>query len=155
MITQTKTIMTPKIICVSVGTSLFEANELMKEKRIRHLPVVDHEDQVIGIISQRDLHYVPDSKNLTVEMLMSSPVTYVDSSTPLRQAIFKMLENKISSLLVNDGNDNIVGIITTDDLLWHLARVLSYEKDEKNLFENAMYRQTIGEIANEAALVGI
>lgn len=154
MATLINTVMTQKLVCVYIGTSLFEAHELMKEKRFRHLPVLDLEDQIIGIISQRDLQFVPDSKNLTVEMLMTTPVEYVDTNTPLRKAILLMLEKKISSLLVMDSNQTIVGIVTTDDILWHLAHLLSEKPEEHNEISLPDI-QTIGVVANQVAQTGI
>lgn len=157
MITPIQKVMTGKLITVPLGTSLFEANELMKEKRIRHLPVVDENDDLIGIISQRDLHYVPDSKNISVETLMSSPVHFINEKSPLRKAIFRMLQNRISCLLISDHNDNAIGIVTTDDLLWHLAHLLADEKDEeqKPILLGARTQQTIGEVARELSEMGI
>jgi len=155
MITSAKKIMTQNLITIPMGTSLFEASELMKEKRIRHLPVVDSKDDLVGIISQRDLHYVPDSKNLAVELLMSSPVHFVAETTPLRRAIFLMLQMKISCLLIADANDNAVGIITTDDLLWHLSHLLAEEEEEHHHISSYQAQQTIGEVAKELAQMGI
>jgi acetoin utilization protein AcuB len=154
MITSVKKIMTQNLITVPMGTNLFEASELMKEKRIRHLPVVDSNDDLVGIISQRDLHYVPDSKNLAVELMMSAPVHFVSENTPLRRAIFLMLQLKISCLLISDASDNAVGIITTDDLLWHLSHLLADEEDEHSRV-SYQTQQTIGEVAKELAQIGI
>lgn len=154
MTTSVKTVMTQKLVCVYMGTSLFEAHELMEEKRFRHLPVIDREDQVVGIISQRDLQFVPDSKNLTVEMLMTTPIEYIDVHMPLRKSILVMLEKKISSLLVIDSQETIVGIVTTDDILWHLARLLSTESEEQNQLTLPDV-QTVGIVANQIAHTGV
>jgi CBS domain-containing protein len=155
MITPVKKIMTAKLITVPMGTSLFEANELMKEKRIRHLPVIDEMDDLVGIISQRDLHYVPDSKSIPVEMMMTAPVHFVNEKTPLRRAIFTMLQNKISSLLISDDEDNATGIITTDDLLWYLTHLLANEPEESLPLLNYTTKQTIGAVARELSDMGI
>lgn len=155
MKTPIKSVMTKKLLSVPMGTSLFEAHELMKEKRIRHLPIVDELDDVVGFLSQRDLAAIPDSKNIKVEMMMSSPVEFVEQSTPLREAIFKMLEKKISALLISDVDENVVGIVTTDDLLWCLAHLLADEKDEKPIIFSADDKQTIGTIAQQLSQMGI
>ncbi len=155
MITQVKKIMTAKVISVPIGTTLFEAHQLMNEKRIRHLPITDKSDNVIGLLSQRDIQYVPDSKHITVELMMSSPVYCVEENLPLRKVVFQMLEKKISSLLVINEDEDVVGIVTTDDLLWQLAHLLSDEKEDRGLTLTAMEKQTIGEIANELSNAGI
>lgn len=156
MVTCVKNIMTNHIITVPYGTSLFEASELMKEKRIRHLPIRDNDTGVVGILSQRDLQYVPDSKNLSVELFMSSPVEFVDQEVSVQHAIFKMLETKISCLLVIGSGNEVMGILTTDDLLWHLAHLLSAQK-ESHLPSvlNALNAQTAGEVLNQIASTGV
>ncbi|HEY8270401.1 MAG TPA: CBS domain-containing protein [Pseudobdellovibrionaceae bacterium] len=154
MITPVKKVMTKKLLTIPVGTSLFEAHEVMKENRIRHLPVVDATDDVLGILSQRDLNAIPDSKNIPVEWMMSSPVEYVDQNISLRKAILLMLQKKISCLLIADEKENAVGIVTTDDLLWHLANLLSDETENKPLL-SFIDKQTIGEVANELSMMGI
>jgi len=130
MTTLAKKIMTKKVYTVPMGTSLFEANELMKEKRIRHLPVIDELDDVVGVISQRDLNAIPDSKNIPVELMMTRPVEYIRETETLRHAVFALLQKKISSLLVTNEIDDVVGIITTDDVLWFVAQMLSDEPVE-------------------------
>lgn len=147
--------MTDKIVSVKVGTNLHEAHQMMKSKRIRHLPVVENDGAVIGILSQRDINYVVDSKNLTVELMMSAPVQYVDNNTPLRNAILLMLEKKISSVLITDSTDEIVGIVTTDDILWHLAHLLTFESNESSWKSSATDLQTIGAVANTLSAAGI
>ncbi len=97
MVTPITRLMTENIVSVPAGTNLYEAHQLMKQKRLRHLPVIDIDERVIGIISNRDIHLVEKSKNLSVEMMMSSPVQFVELNTTLRNTILLMLEKKISS----------------------------------------------------------
>lgn len=155
MPTPVKRIMTEKIISVPLHTTLFVANEIMKEKRIRHLPVTDPEEQVVGMISQRDLHFVPDSKQLSVGMMMTTPVVYIEASSSLRSAALLMIERKISSILVTDMDEQILGIVTTDDLLWHLAHLLRDEPAEGLALMSPSNFQTIGEMATALSNVGI
>jgi CBS domain-containing protein len=130
MTTLAKKIMTKKICTVPMGTSLFEANKIMTEKRIRHLPVIDELDDVVGVISQRDLNAIPESKSIPVELMMSRPVEYIRETESLRHAVFALLQKKISSLLVTNDIDDVVGIITTDDVLWFTAHMLDNEPVE-------------------------
>lgn len=152
MITPIRKIMTEKILTVLSGTSLLDANQIMTENRVRHLPVVDEMKNVLGILSQKDFRYVPEFKNLTVDMLMTKPVASVESDTSLRQTIFLMLENKISSVLVTDEDNKMIGIVTTDDILWHLAHLLRSEKASGAMLPDV---QTIGIVANQIANTGI
>lgn len=155
MSTPTSKVMTPKLITVPTGTTIFDANEIMIKHRIRHLPVINDDGDIAGVISQRDLHYIPDSHRILVEMLMSSPVHFVPQDAPLRQVIFHMLEKKISCLLVSDKEDNAVGIVTTDDLLWYLASLLTKEPQEQKNILDPNTQIVIGEVADKLAQMGI
>jgi CBS domain-containing protein len=155
MITPVQYVMTKKLFAIPTGTGIQEAIQLMTEKRIRHLPVVDSREEIVGIVSQRDLAAVLDSPNLPVEMVMSSPVHFIDQDTPLRQAIFQMLQGKFSCLLVSDHDDSAIGVITTDDLLWYMTHLLSNETESSPSFVSAETRQTIGEVAHRLSLMGI
>ncbi len=155
MVTPITRVMTENIVSVPEGTNLYEAHQLMKEKRLRHLPVINLDDKVIGIISHRDINLVEKSKNLSVEMMMSSPVLFVDYTTTLRSTILSMLEKKVSSVLIADSAGDVLGIVTTDDILWHLAHLLSTENQDRSWKSNVPDVQTIGALANSLAAAGI
>ena len=155
METQIKDIMTKTLIAVPMGSPVAAAAELMKEKRIRHLPVVDDMDVIIGIISKRDFTLLENLEQIPVEQVMSSPLYYIDQDTPLRSAIFKMLEHKISSLLISDENDDAVGIVTTDDLLGYLVQLLDKMSKDKSSALSLLDTQTLGEVARQLSLAGI
>ena len=155
METQIKDIMTKTLIAVPIGSPVALAAELMKEKRIRHLPVVDELDEIVGIISQRDFNLLENLEEIPVERVMSSPIYSIDQDTPLRSAIFKMLEHKISSLLISDENDDAVGIITTDDLLGYLVYLLDKSDKDRWPFFSVLDTQTLGEVARQLSLAGI
>lgn len=155
MTTTIETIATRNVETVRMGTPVELALRHMKEKRIRHLPVIDHDDIIVGVLSQKDLTNIQYPQKLTVEQLMSSPIEFVDQNMPLRSAILRMLEKKISCLIVTNESDAVVGIVTTDDILWHLAHLLKDEKDENKSLISAMNLQFIGEVANKLSLMGI
>ena len=155
MITPIQTVMTKTLITVPIGTKLEEAAELMSEKRIRHLPITNPHGGIVGIVSLRDLNLASTPMQTKVEDLMSSPVRSVEQDLPLRSAILKMLESKISCLLISDNRRAAVGIVTTDDLLWYLAHLISDEKDDQLKPFDVSKLNTIGEVANELSLMGI
>lgn len=155
METQIKDIMTKTLIAVPMGSSVAAAADIMKEQRIRHLPVVDEMDVIIGIISKRDFTLLENLEKIPVEQVMTAPVYYIDQDTSLRSAIFKMLEHKISSLLISDENDDAVGIITTDDLLGYLVHLLDKTTKDKMPFYSHLDTQTLGEVARQLSLAGI
>ena len=66
-----------------------------------------------------------------------------------------MIEKKISSVLITDSADEVVGIVTTDDILWHLAHLLSSESNEFSWKSKTPDIQTIGALANSLSAAGI
>jgi len=154
MKTKVKNVMTKKLITLPMGSTLLQADQVMKEKRIRHLPIIDQNANIVGILSEKDLSFIKDPESIPVEFFMAHHVEFVDQEMPLRSVILKMLENKISSVLITDEIHEAVGIVTTDDLLWYLAHVLEKEKDDLSL-SDFVSLQTIGEAANQISNVGL
>jgi CBS domain-containing membrane protein len=149
-------IMAKQLVSVTVGTSLHSAAKLMDEKRIRHLPVVDASDAIVGILTKRDFSVLETITGLQVEHFMTAPVEAVSEDMPIKNAIYNILEKKISSLIVVSPNSNVaVGILTTDDLLFHLATL--FQDDEpaaESVFSNPRL-QTVGQVAHQLSMAGV
>lgn len=155
MTTKIKVAMTKKLVTINCEASLSEANQLMKEKRIRHLLVVDSAtEEAVGVLSDRQLPLMKFSPQMPVEWAMTTPIISVDQELPLRSAIFKMLENKISSLIIANQSGEVTGIVTTDDLLWYLTEVLKAEPSETPIL-TADTKITLGELMNQISMAGI
>ena len=154
-----RNIMTTNLCKIATSASITEALTLMDEKRIRHLPVIDMNFHIVGVVSQRDLLVLKSSKficsELTVEQFMSSPVELIEQSNSIRSVILRMLEKKISSVLICDEREFAVGIITTDDVLWYLAHLLENEKEKHRSLWDIASLQTIGDIALRLSNIGI
>jgi CBS domain-containing membrane protein len=119
-------LMTPKPVTVTPDTPLAEVVELMEERRIRHVPVVDAEDELLGIVSQRDLvgfagaglHPTPDALGeATVAEVMNEVVDTVTSECCAAEAARHMLRTKRGSLPVVDRKLHVIGIITEADFV--------------------------------------
>lgn len=135
--TRVRDVMSSPPITVTPDTSLPAATALMREKRIRHLPVVEN-GRLVGIVSRGDLREASitaginaDSyelhfmlSRLTVGKLMTRKVFTVTPDAPIVHAAELMTEHKIAGLPVVDETDALVGIITESDLLRLLARKL-------------------------------
>jgi acetoin utilization protein AcuB len=107
-------------ITINISQTLSEAQSLMKEKQIRHLPIIDQE-KIIGIISDRDINLVmsfalPSSHSLKVKDIVHSPVYTVHPETPIDQVVDEMASRHIGCAVVED-NHKIVGIFTVLDAL--------------------------------------
>lgn len=119
-------VMTKNYIGLLPGSSLIEAYRFMHLKGVRHLPVFDHLQKLVGILSERDLLRAfetndkgelflgPDKK---VSSFMSTPVVEVSLQDTMTEVIYLMKRSNISALMVKDLNGNYVGILTTDDLI--------------------------------------
>jgi CBS domain-containing membrane protein len=127
-------LMTEKVHALSVNDSALAAYDLMDEKHIRHLPIVDDEEEVVGLLSERDLlrHALANTadlpvsekrrflKELKIEELMSSTPYTVEPDTDLGEAGRMLLEYKFSCLPVAEGG-RLVGILTESDFVRHIA----------------------------------
>jgi IMP dehydrogenase len=96
--------------------TLAEAKELMARFKISGLPVVDAENKLIGIITNRDVKY-QENLNAKVEELMTKEnLITSDKSTTLEQAKEILLKNRIEKLPIVDAENHLVGLITIKDI---------------------------------------
>ena len=121
--------MTRDVITITPVTSLAEAHELMKNKRIRRLPVVDH-GQIAGIVTLGDVRGAEPSEasslsiwemnsllaNLKVVEIMSHDPITIQQNASIGEAAKIMLEKKCSGLPVLDEAGHLIGIITESDI---------------------------------------
>lgn len=154
--TSVKTIMSKKLKTISAGSTLQDAYAIMQESRIRHLPVLNEIGEITGILTYKDLIADKSILLMPVEYFMSFPVEQIHESTSLKNAALKMLEKKMSSLLITNDDADVIGIVTTDDLLWHLASHLQTETDEvPSPLSRIDLQTTVGEIARLLSQAGI
>lgn len=153
--------MTKSLISVRWKFPVADAWKLMQERNIRHLPVMDAEGAVVGILSDRDVKRAMDPKHPTfaagaiVGDFMSWPAISVESTTPLEKVVKIMIEGKISALLVTRKNA-VVGITTTEDMLMLLhGMLLNAEHPEKLTLADLKYEPIWREAMREAGAVGI
>jgi len=107
--------------------TLAMAHRMMREHRVRHLPVLEG-GKLVGVISQRDLHLIEtlqdvDPATTTVEEAMTMDVYVTAPNTPLEEVARIMAEHKYGSAVVVD-RGKIVGMFTTIDALHALTCLL-------------------------------
>lgn len=151
--TQTKDVMTKKVVSIPVGRSLADAVEVMQDLRVRHLPVVNNVGKIVGVLTGKDYSHLKDLKKYKVETFMSVPVEWVSQDMPLREAIRRMIEKKITCVLIGDEKPEVVGIITAEDLMWFLAKRLELE-EKKHSALTLFDVQSLDEIANQISMAG-
>jgi acetoin utilization protein AcuB len=116
---------------------MMKASVIMKENKIRALPVVNGQGKLIGIVSDRDLKDASPSKATTLDVyelnylistidiasIMTRNLVLVRPDETIEFASVLMLENKISSLPVVNHLDALVGIITQTDIFKALINI--------------------------------
>jgi acetoin utilization protein AcuB len=130
-------------VTISPDASFYEARNLIHEKGVRHLPVVDKNNMLIGIVTDRDIRQAApsDATLLSVQELnyllgklkVSSFMTLKDKlititpDTIIEEAVQLMHDNKIGCLPVVEGG-KLYGIFTETDALDHLADIFGLKQ---------------------------
>ena len=129
-------VMTAEVTTLKRNEKLTLADDLMQLGRIRHLPVLDDDgEQLVGIVSQRDLFRGALAKALgygqsaqrklldtfSVKEVMITDVITTTPDTPLIEAARVLMEHKIGCLPVVE-NGRLVGILTEGDFVAMVGR---------------------------------
>lgn len=112
--------MTPGVIALREDDSVAVADEQMRLADIRHIPVVDGRNHVVGIVSNRDVFRALgglDGRKLRIGEIMSRDVLTVAPEAPAFRAAEIMLDNKIGALPVVSEDEVLIGIVTETDFL--------------------------------------
>lgn len=157
-------IMHTDLVTVSPSTSLEDANILVKKKKINHLLVVDDKNDLVGILSDRDLKQYWASpattlsnhelnyllQQVVVEMIMIKTVITISPDTTVERAALIMQNNDINALPVME-YEKLVGIITSDDVMGVLLSAIGISDDSVRL--GVMVTDTIGSLAKVAEIL--
>lgn len=113
-------LMTRELVTVPPSAKLEEITELMRRRRLHHLLVCGRGEELVGVISDRDLC---SSRGMTAQQLMSYPPRTCSSNTSLNVAISSIINENISCLPVVD-EGRLCGVLTTTDLVLTLQSTL-------------------------------
>lgn len=103
-------------VSIKATATLREALEIMSEYRISGVPVVDDDDTLIGILTNRDLRFENDYTKNVEELMTKMPLITVKKGTTLDDAEAIFRTNKVEKLPVVDENNKLAGLITIKDL---------------------------------------
>ena len=134
---QVKDRMTPNPVTLTEDASFQDALHLMKEKKIRRLPVVAKDGHLVGIVVQKDLFSASPSSatslsifevhyllsKLEMKNVMTKRVVTVGDDCPLEEAARIMVDYKIGCLPILK-EDKLVGIITETDIFKTFVEIL-------------------------------
>ncbi|KAB1440902.1 CBS and ACT domain-containing protein [Pseudodesulfovibrio senegalensis] len=125
--------MTCNVITLGVNSSILDAAEILREKNIRQFPVIDDDNQLVGIVSDRDIRdampskYVPGDgaangglTTLTAADIMTPDPISTNSDTCMDIVAEALVKNKVGGLPVVD-NGVLKGIITQADVMRFLC----------------------------------
>jgi acetoin utilization protein AcuB len=135
--------MTMNVLTVDPETSIAEAAELMSGNRIRHLPVIDQDSRLVGIVTDRDIRSAMPSNLLSEEAvaseikqfallkvkdIMTRNVVTVSPMNTLEDALLLMQRTKVGAFPVLDLQGKLIGIISVRDLMRAFINVLGIEE---------------------------
>lgn len=122
---QVQEVMTMMPVTVEEDTDLVTAERLMRENKIRHLPVLQR-GKLTGMFSDRDLKIVSllaDHHKMTVADLMTRHPFSVAEKTPLVETLTKMADKKYGCVVVKNEKGEVRGVFTSQDALYLFMRM--------------------------------
>jgi len=121
--------MTESPYTLGPDNTLSDARNSMREHNIRHIPIVDDNAELVGIVSQRDVLAAGDSslvhdeqnqgecdKRIALSAIMTTSIQTAEENADLRATAIRLQRNKLGCLPVVS-NDKLVGIITDSDFV--------------------------------------
>ena len=112
------------------GTALVsDANNNMKEFKIGGIPIVDNDNKLIGIVTNRDLRFEKNNNRPITEVMTSQNLITVNEGTSLKDAEKILQKHKIEKLPVVSKGNILVGLITFRDITKHSTKPKA-NKDE-------------------------
>jgi len=135
--------MSKDVVTVGQDFGILEARELMVKHRIRHLPVVEADNTLIGIVSDRDMRSIMPSQLLATQeyekekglimdvkvrdVMTKNPVTISPMDT-LEDALLLMQKMRVGAFPVVDSQKKLQGIVSIRDLMRTFINMLGIEE---------------------------
>jgi acetoin utilization protein AcuB len=132
-------VMTSPVVWLDLKTAMAEAWKLIHQRRFRHVPVVNSDQRIVGILSDRDLwreaagiHTHPEAEsialpNLTVQDIMTDRVLTGHPDTEIRTIARVMFEERIGAMPIVNDMGTPIGIITRSDILRTVMNQVPFE----------------------------
>ena len=105
-----------KPITLMPNQTLKDAKKLQNDYSVSGFPVVDEKNQVLGIITNRDMRFESDEKTFVSEMMTADNLAIIDDPSDLIKAKLMMRQRRIEKLLIVGQGNILVGLLTIKDL---------------------------------------
>ena len=117
-------------VTIRVGRTVQDALDMMSDYHIGGIPVVDEENRLVGLVTNRDLRFERFLDKKIDEVMTSKNLVTTHQQTDLAAAAQILQENKIEKLPVVDKDNHLVGLITYKDITKAKDKPMAC-KDEK------------------------
>ncbi len=104
-------------VTIKKGDTVFTAKQLMSTHKIGGIPVIDNNEKLIGIVTNRDLRFEMEQSKLINDVMTSKNLVTTKKGTSLKEAEKILQQYKIEKLPVVDENYKLVGLITYRDII--------------------------------------
>ena len=120
-------------VTIRRGSTVREALDIMAEYHIGGIPVVDNENHLVGIVTNRDLRFERQADRKIDEVMTSENLVTTHIKTDLAAAAHILQENKIEKLPVVDNDNKLVGLITYKDITKAKDKPMACKDDKGRL----------------------
>jgi IMP dehydrogenase len=103
-------------ISVRPTQTLQDAEDIMSSYKISGVPVVDENNILLGILTNRDMRFIKDFSQLAGDVMTKMPLVTAKKGVTLEEAAEIMHQHKIEKLPVVDNNDKLIGLVTIKDI---------------------------------------
>ncbi len=142
-------------ITLKPENKIYEALQLVKEKSISGLPIVDDEGKLVGILTNRDIRFTTHAEQEIKDFMTSKNLITVREDIPMDEAKQLLHANKIEKLPVVDENNFLKGLITLKDIV-KTAKYPNASKDKRGqLLVGAAVGTAADTMERVAALVDV
>lgn len=131
-------------VTLTRDANIGDALGLMERFKIGGIPIVDHDNRLVGILTNRDLRFETELDRPVQDLMTSKNLVTAPAGTTLHQAREILQRNKIEKLPVVDSNKVLVGLITYKDIM----KVINYPLSCKDTFGRLVVGAAVGVTAD-------
>ena len=140
-------------VVLTINSFVKDAKENMSQYKIGGIPIVDDQNHLLGLVTNRDLRFEKNDARPISEVMTSDNLITVKEGTSLKEAEVILQKHKIEKLPVVDDKNILVGLITFRDITKHRAKPKANKDDFGRLRVAAAVGVTTDLLERTSALV--